>query len=165
MSDNPYLDGLKQRYNKALSDEKKQTRAIESAREALTEAKARRARYALALRDEGVDVEVETAKPKTRTIYISTDESPSPNGHVKPLSETHAVFLLMRKHGNVGFDSKELAGYAKDEGYDDLTEERIRLVLWKQMGRGLIEKMDDGRFRQTETGVDFNGFRKQKAVA
>lgn len=164
-SDNPYIDGLWERYKKAVAEEKKQLKVIETARGALGDAKARKDRYAQSLRDEGEQVNAEQPKPKRArpaTVFIST--KPSQNGHVVPKSDTHAVFLLMRKNHNDPATLEELEELARQEDYS-LTLEDINRVVWKQITRKYMQRSQDGRFNQTEDGEKFNSFRQQKAEA
>jgi hypothetical protein len=163
-----YLETLKDKYSAALKDEREALEALEGARR-------RKSVYGDTLSEEGVDVAALasangnvlrytiTAGRRVQALFDPDYIAPSNGLRVDPLSDTHAVYILMRKYGNVGFTIGELKKYGDLEGYD-LTEKTIKNTFWKQLNQGRMERVDGGKIRLTKEGETFNKFRPPKST-
>lgn len=150
-----YISTLKEKYRIALADESEALEQLEGARR-------RKEIYASTLREEGVDpriVEstVATYRIKTGQLFSYTNGTNGNGNTEKPLSDTHAVYIAIRKHGNTGFSFGELAKFSTELGHP-LTEEDVKKVFWKQKIEERMTKQDD-KVYLTKDGETFNRFR------
>jgi hypothetical protein len=158
-----FIDILTQKYEQALKDEA-------DARILLLDAQHRKFIYSSGLKEEGAKVPSKSSSnghdPNT-TIWLFDEQlAPPDEDPVTPISATHALYLLMRKHRNAGFSVPELVQLAKEEkdDYADLTEKVIVNIFWKQVSKKRMKRLADGKIVLTEAGMKFDRFRIPKGV-
>ena len=157
---NFYIETLKRKYLAARND-------VDAAVELLNGARHRLEVYGETLKAEGLDLAVydNAPRPETPELWPSTSDS-GRNGHSeKPINATHAMHLLMKRHGNVGFTLREIKRLSDDAKYG-LIEKTIRNTWWRQLGKGLMERVPGGgqlKIRLTKEGEQFDRFRIAKA--
>lgn len=161
---NAYIATLKEKYRSALADEKAALEQLEGARR-------RKEIYASTLREERIDLRailgpIEgtytiSGKPYLfQHLHAGENGSAANNGETGILSDTHAVYLAIRKHLNTGFSFEEIAKLSTDNGYP-LTAEEAKKVFWKQQNEKRMTRRD-GKVFLTKEGEAFNKFRVQK---
>lgn len=157
-----YIATLKEKYLAAVRDE-------QAATELLRDAQRRKEVYALTLKEEKEQVPatealngVEFEGDRVQSLFAAGAGAQT-NGHkITPLNATHALHLIMLKHDNKGFTFAELKRYSDELGYG-LTEDVIKKVFWRQMTKGLTERIaGSGKVRLTEKGMKFDRFRVAK---
>jgi hypothetical protein len=159
--ENSYIDTLKQKYLKALRDMRD---AVRLGRDA----ERRRDVYGSTLKEEGEELPSLTDDrtallfPPDTFQHGESESSANGNGHdVKPLSDTHALYLTIRKFGNKGYTFRDLANLTELAGYN-LSEERVQKIYWKQVREERMRKTADGKVFLTPDGEVFNRFRVPK---
>src|SRR5262249_49413581 len=156
-------------YQEAVENEEKYRAAYDKASAALSKARQERNLLGQLLESRGVDpASVAQLVPAAEMPLLELPrqaevETPaSINGHlpIQPLSNTHAVFLLMKKYGNAGFTANQLQGYAKKAELG-LTTDDVTKVFWRQMAKKTMERTEIGGFRLSAKGLRVNKFRRQ----
>ena len=154
-SNDPYIQTLKEKFLSARRD------AI-SALEMLKGARRREEIYGETLKAEGVNTATlgNGHAPSSSDIFALSGQIDIPVPE-KPLSGNHALQLIMKAHGNVGFTFGDLKRHSDEMSYG-LTEKDIRSIYWRLLAKKMVEKLPDGKIRLTKKGEEFNRFRMQK---
>jgi hypothetical protein len=160
-----FTEALKQEYLAALKDEDRQKFVSLMADERYRKAVEYRSLTGRLLKSKGVDPETlpnegkrEQAKPDGQPQLLPSNGTGLPE---KPVTSTHLVYLVIRKHGNVGYLPAELEKLAEEEGYG-LTANEASKVYWKQATLKRMEKKD-GKIFITKEGEKVTKFRVQRA--
>jgi hypothetical protein len=149
-----YIATLKKKYLTAIEDEK-------HALEILEGAKRRKDIYASTLKEEGVDMRLLQSEAQLRVLDPQLFPTNGNGIKAAPLSDTHAVYLAIRKQGNTGLTFEEIAKVSTDDGFP-LSAETAKKVYWKQAGDKRMTKGTDGKVYLTKEGENCNKFRVQK---
>lgn len=163
------LKKMTMRYQELAAEEGRRAIDFENAKKSYYDAQYKRQMYEHVLAAEGVDLKeivvghvsdgAGIQRPLLRSEPSGTSEP------TKPLSNTHAVFLIMRRYDieNAGMSTSKIEDFAKQDY--GLTAEDVAKVIWRQTSssKALMEKLENGSIRQTAKGLEFNGFRRQKA--
>ena len=165
----PLVKGLFERYKKALADEGGLEAEYDRISRALADTRETKKLCAALLRKEGFDPEqvdaesgdpvlarMPTRKSDSEVTFARNGDGPT------ALNATHAVYLVMRKRENAGFTVEELERFGKEDHFA-LTLRDIHKVIWTQIKKGRMERLEDGRLRLTVEGEKFNKFRKKEA--
>lgn len=184
-----FIRGLIEKYKQALKNEQGLSEQLHRAQKAYEENRETKRLCAALLRKEKIDPEsIHLPSPASTAAAASKSldgrgvsvarlaGTPAPadangtmptSGQVAAQSEalnaTHAVYLIIRKHGNEGYRSTDLVTLSAQEG-TPLTSRDIHKVLWTQIKKGRMERTSDGLFRLTPAGEAFQGFRKKAEV-
>jgi hypothetical protein len=162
-----FVRGLIERYREALSEEADRAGEYERASRALSDTRETKKLCAALLKKEGVDtedLERETAERVNKAVAqieakfgarANNGESPT-----DPLNATHAVYLVMRKHDNKGLMPEEIVTGSVEMGLK-LSYQEVNKVIWTQIMKKRMEKLEDGRIRLTPEGEVFNSFRRK----
>jgi hypothetical protein len=156
-----YIATLKEKYKTALVDE-------HTALESLDGARRRKEIYASTLKEEGIDPRIVENTVSTYRIKLGGTAThlfayPVSNGNgvpETPLSDTHAVYIAIRKHGNTGMTFGEVAKLSTELGYE-LTAEQVKKAFWKQQNEKRMRREGEKVFL-TKEGEAFTKFRVQK---
>jgi hypothetical protein len=154
---------MKERYKELLAVQNEKAEALEEAKRDFYDARNKKNMYEQLLESEGVNVQRIISEMTKGETDASSNGNSAQLGAVVPLSNTHAVYLLLRNNDpdNAGLTLDEIEQHGASEY--NLTPQDIAKVIWRQTNKELLEKAEDGRIRQTEEGLKFNSFRKQKA--
>lgn len=182
-----HLKNLISIYLQAAEDEVEARRIRDAANEEVERISTRRSVYARTLRVEGIDSDnipahllngqapprsipqPEDQPEEGRTAADQLDLVESNNNGNAPaqdtpeeaVNKTHAVFLVLRKGGNVRMTADAITKSGKAAGYD-LSRDDVVRVLGRQVARELMGK-DGDQFWLTTKGLAFDKFRKVEA--
>ena len=158
----PFVKGLIDKYREAALKDRHLTEAFESAKTALHSNRETMQLCAGLLRKVGVDpaaIEIGIDPAVVQAAKAAHEAENATNGNA-PLNITHAVYLIIKKRGNTGFSVPDLLRYSAEDG-TPLTPRDLHKVLWTQLKKGRMERLEDGRIRLTEKGEAFNDFRRK----
>jgi len=174
----PLVRSLIDRYKQALSEETRLTEEFERASRALADLRETKKLCAALLRKEGFDVDsiepeggqpVLVPMPQSQTRIVVERADGATNG--QPLNATHAVYMIFRRRMSgrreevgtaPGYTAQEIERLSKED-QTPLTFKAINKVLWTQIKKKRMERLDGGRVRLTLEGWAFNNFRRKPA--
>jgi len=173
----PLVRSLIDKYRQSLSDESRLVEEFEQASRALADLRETKKLCAALLRKEGFDVETidpEGGQPTLiQTPHSKTALAARTNGDnasAEPLNATHAVYTVFRKRmvsredveANPAYTVQDIERFSKED-QTPLTFKQINKVIWTQVKKKRMEKLEDGRVRLTREGWAFNNFRRKPA--
>ena len=158
----PFVKGLIDKYREAALNDRYLTEAFEHAKKTLSSNRETMQLCSGLLRKVGIDpatIEIGIDPAVIQAAKEARDAENATNGDA-PLNTTHAVYLIIKKRGNPGLSIAELLRYSAEDG-TPLTPRDLHKVLWTQLKKDRMERLEDGRIRLTEKGEAFNDFRRK----